>query len=89
MANMDLKKLLKDPSGYALSLPIDKLVEILQYSNDVYHNTSESVFSDEIYDTLIEVLTAREPQNKFLKQIGAPSISNNLRTLTNMLRRKT
>ncbi len=78
MANKisDIKKyiprLLKDPYNYAQKVSISHLVEILQKLSYYYYNTDESLVPDEIYDMLREVLKERDPDNPYLKEVGAP-----------------
>lgn len=61
-----------DPYNFAKNTSITRLVDILKQLSTHYYNTGKALVSDEIYDILKEVLVEREPQNKFLKEVGAP-----------------
>ena len=65
------KNILTNPCKYANKITIDELVEILEYLSDSYYN-DEGLVSDEIYDILRDILETRDPDNPFLKKIGAP-----------------
>jgi DNA ligase (NAD+) len=78
MTSQEIDKILKDPAKYALSVSVDKLVEILKYVNDAYFNSPDKLISDETYDILYEVLKTRDPQNEFFQKVGAP-VSNKVK----------
>jgi len=61
-----------DINNFGLSLPIKQLIDILQFAADNYYNTDELILSDYQYDTLLEILTERDPKNPFLAKVGAP-----------------
>jgi DNA ligase (NAD+) len=67
-----VKLLLSDPFTYANKISVSKLVNILKSLSHEYYNTQTSPISDDIYDILKNVLATRDPNNKFLKEIGAP-----------------
>lgn len=50
---------------------IEKLVKTLKAASDAYYNGTE-VMSDEDYDRMRDQLEELDPQNPYLKQIGAP-----------------
>jgi NAD-dependent DNA ligase len=68
----DTKLIEQNPKKYASSLKIDDLADLLKKLSDAYYNTDKSLVSDDTYDTLVDVLTNRDPDNKFLKTVGAP-----------------
>lgn len=49
-----------------------KLVALLEKANEVYHNTSQPLFSDDYYDALKARLRQLNPKHPFLKKVGAP-----------------
>lgn len=66
----DMQKILDDPETYARSIPINRLVTILQKMSDFYYSESRPLVEDEIYDVMIDVLKERDPKNAFLFQTG-------------------
>lgn len=69
-----LKKIteLENNMELARKMPITTLAKIIKYASDKYYNTQTSVISDEMFDFIRDVLQERSPNNKVLKQIGAP-----------------
>ena len=59
-----------DPEKYANSIYVTKLVDILKALSDAYYNKL-SLVNDDIYDELKDNLEERNPNNKFLKEIGS------------------
>ena len=55
-----------------MSVRIQTLVKTLKAAADAYYNGTGQQLSDEEYDTLRDELEELDPQNPFLKQIGAP-----------------
>ena len=51
---------------------IEKLENIIKHLSDAYYNTDKALVSDAIFDTLIDVLRERDPNNEVLLTIGAP-----------------
>ena len=68
----DISVLVKNPKAFAEKLEDDELVELLQNLSDAYYNTAESLVPDAVYDKLIDILKERDPENTFLKEVGAP-----------------
>jgi DNA ligase (NAD+) len=69
----EIPKLLENHIDYGNKISIKKLVDLLQYLTDLYHNTSDvnKIVSDKTYDELEEILKIRSPNNKYFKNIGA------------------
>lgn len=61
----------KDPFGVISNLPLKTLENIVIYANEQYYNTDKPVFSDNIYDLIIDYIRHKDPKNKVLKEIGA------------------
>jgi len=55
-----------------MSTKIKELVDLLQKASDAYYNGDELILDDDTYDAKREELEQLDPQNPFLKQIGAP-----------------
>lgn len=55
-----------------MSSNIQAIVKRLQAASDAYYNGNGSPMGDEEYDALRDQLEQLDPQNPFLKQIGAP-----------------
>jgi DNA ligase (NAD+) len=70
--DIDIEALKKDPKKYVDSISIDKLFEFLEYANELYRNTLETVISDELYDWLSDYAKKKQPNHPFFKKIGAP-----------------
>jgi DNA ligase (NAD+) len=73
----NILKILNDPYNVSLLLPINELTDVLIELSNVYYNTGKDIVSDEIFDILKDSLLTRDPNNDFLKKIGAPINTNN------------
>lgn len=51
---------------------VSELVSRLKSADDAYYNSSEPLISDEEYDFLKDSLSQIDPENDYLKKIGAP-----------------
>lgn len=69
-----IKQLLKsdDPEDFALNLGVEKLVKLLRKLSESYYNTGVNIVSDHVFDILRDTLEKIDPQNSFLKEVGAP-----------------
>lgn len=67
----DLENIKKSPYSYSQKLSIRQLVDILKYASKKYYETDNPIFSDQVYDILIELLASIDKNNKFLKEIGS------------------
>lgn len=74
-----IKSVSKDPKKFAEESSIKDLENILRYLSNAYYNTNQSLVSDEIFDTIKDILENRDPKNKFLKEIGAPIIKQKIK----------
>lgn len=68
----NIKSIEKNPQKYVEKINDDELVELLEKLSDAYYNSDKPLVTDATYDTLVDVLKQRNPDNKFLKKIGAP-----------------
>lgn len=68
----DLDEIISNPTKYANSLSVDKLVNLLKKLSDKYYNTGEPYVSDNVYDKMLEVLKKKDSDNPFLFEVGAP-----------------
>jgi DNA ligase (NAD+) len=68
-----IPELLENHIEYGNKITIKKLVDILEYLTDLYHNTSDpsKIIDDKVYDDLENILRKRSPNNKYLKNIGS------------------
>lgn len=66
----DLENIIKNPYRYAQKMSVKKLVDILKYASDRYYKNDKPIFSDEIYDILVELLMSVDKNNTFLKKIN-------------------
>jgi len=62
----------KDPRKYASNAPIEDIVNALKVFSSAYYNTGQSIISDADFDILRETLQERDPENEYLKKVGAP-----------------
>ena len=72
------KKINEHPWKYGSKLSVPELVKLLKHLSEHYHNSDESLIEDDAYDILKDILEEKDPNNKFLKSVGAPveNISN-------------
>lgn len=56
---------------------INAIVKTLEINNELYTNQGQSNLSDDEYDALIKLLRSLDPDNVFLKRIGAKPIQSN------------
>lgn len=68
---VDIDKIVSDPTNYANEISVKNLVKLLSVLSTSYYNTGKSAVPDDIYDILRDVLKERDPDNAFLKQVGA------------------
>lgn len=68
--NKDIDKIKKDPT-YINKLDTKEIVKILKYASDIYYSTNEPIFTDKIYDKILDILYKKDPNNKYHKKIGS------------------
>lgn len=66
----DIDEINDNPTQYANNLSIEKLVSLLQKMSDYYYGDVRPLVEDEVYDEMVDVLKARDPNNAFLFQTG-------------------
>ena len=66
-----VQKVINAPLQEAENLTIDELVKLLTKLADAYYNTDKPLVPDNVYDILFDNLKERDPDNKFLKEVGA------------------
>ncbi len=55
-----------------MSAKVQNIVDLLKAASNAYYNGSDPILEDDAYDALREELEELDPQNPYLKQIGAP-----------------
>lgn len=55
----------------AEDLSVKELEKIIIYARDRYNNSSQPVLTDEVYDNLEMILTAKDPSNKIISKVGS------------------
>jgi len=66
-------KIIKDDPLKYLNVATEKELEtIIKHSANIYYNTGDSIFGDELYDMIKDKLQEINPNNPLLKQVGAP-----------------
>jgi DNA ligase (NAD+) len=68
---VDLKIVKTDPKKWAEEIDVGVLEALIKKACDVYYNTENVIFTDEIYDILYEILEKREPNSIVLKEVGS------------------
>lgn len=66
----NINTIVLNPTNYAHSITIKKLVSLLQKLSDVYYTETNSLVSDDVYDALYDVLKERDPNNAYFFQTG-------------------
>ncbi len=67
-----IDKVKNTPSEVAEELTDEELTKLLKKLSEAYHNTDKPLVEDITYDILFDILKERDPNNPFLKQVGAP-----------------
>lgn len=70
--NIDISEISENPHGYAQNITVKQLEKLLRNLSDAYYNTGKALVDDDVFDILKEILEERDPDNSFLRQIGAP-----------------
>jgi DNA ligase (NAD+) len=81
MNKTELEKIINNPKVYTKDISETQLVKILKELSDNYYNDDEQLVDDDVYDTLISELKKKNPNNNFLKSVGAP-IKGNMKKVT-------
>ena len=74
---VDLKIVKTDPKKWAEEIDIGVLEALIKKACDVYYNTENVIFTDEIYDILYEILERRDPDSEVLKEVGSEVADEN------------
>lgn len=70
-----IQKVIKKPIKTAFNITIEELTNVLRYFSAKYYNEIPLI-SDDTFDTLKVVLEERDPNNPYLKEIGAPVVKD-------------
>lgn len=70
---LEVQNALESPERYAQTVRIDKLVRLLRHLSYHYYNTGEELVPDDVFDIMKDILAERDPDNKFLAEVGSPS----------------
>jgi NAD-dependent DNA ligase len=71
-----IKNLESDVLLYGNKLSITNLEHIILKASYAYYNTDTPILSDNVFDTLIELLKEKAPDSKVLNQIGSQLLDN-------------
>ena len=74
-----MDNLKSNPEQYALKVPISNLEKVLTLASQKYYSDEEPIISDQVYDILLEVLQARDPNNKVITNIGYKSVKDKIK----------
>ena len=66
-----LKSINKNIDKYLERLKEKDLEKVIKYASDLYYN-DEQILDDDVFDILVERLRQINPNNKVLKETGAP-----------------
>lgn len=67
---------LKEDPEEAYNLEVKKLEQVLRRLSDAYYNTDTPLVDDITFDKLKSILEELDPENPFIKEIGAPTKGN-------------
>ena len=65
-----VQKAKSDPIGFVNGNSETVVVRLLSFANDIYRNTGDTVLTDDEYDTIYDLMKARNPNHLFFRQIG-------------------
>lgn len=66
-----LKSFLSDPHQFASDNDIKELVKLAKVADKAYYNTDKPKMSDQQYDLLRDLIREKDPNNAYLKSVGA------------------
>lgn len=72
-----INKLKLEPIIVLDTCTIDDIVFLIQKANYCYYNTKSPLFSDVLYDLIVDYLKQREPNHPILYNVGASITTNN------------
>lgn len=67
-----VNNVIENPTKYANESKINDIVKFLMHCSDKYYNSGDLVISDDIFDTIKDILEERDPDNYFITVVGAP-----------------
>jgi NAD-dependent DNA ligase len=70
-----LELFFEDPYNFLQNANIKDLVEIAKQADIAYYNNDEPIMSDDEYDMIIDRINTLDPNNSYLKKVGAPVTS--------------
>lgn len=74
--NKTIEEINIDPYKYANGISVNRLVKLLKFLSSHYYKTSTPLVSDVTYDILRDVLEERDPNNKYLNEVGYTMTTN-------------
>jgi len=72
-----VKEFLKDHNKFIDTKSLDELIELATYAAEQYYN-GEGIMSDKLFDELYDEIKKRDPNNKFLKNVGFEAKKNKI-----------
>ena len=75
-----IENIKKNPKVELDKLNADEIATIIQKANHKYYNTSTTLFSDDLYDFIKDLLRKRNPKHPILTHIGAAIDSDDTRS---------
>ena len=65
------EKIINDPIVTLKSLPIKQIVKLLEKADIAFFNSSNTLLPDDIYDMVKQYIRDNDPNNQYLKKVGA------------------
>lgn len=65
------EKMINDPIETLKSLPIKQIVKLLEKADIAFFNSSNTLLPDDIYDMVKQYIRDIDPNNQYLKKVGA------------------
>jgi DNA ligase (NAD+) len=65
------EKMINDPIETLKSLPIKQIVKLLEKADIAFFNSSNTLLPDDIYDMVKQYIRDNDPNNQYLKKVGA------------------
>ena len=65
------EKIVKDPMNTLNSLTMNQITKLLEKADTAFFNSNQTLLSDDIYDIVKQYVRDNDPNNQYLKKVGA------------------
>lgn len=66
-----MSEIVNDPIGTLKTLTVPQIVDLLETADNAFFSSDKPLFTDDIYDIIKDYLKKIDPQNAYLKRVGA------------------